>query len=77
MHMLDPEMAIELEETLSQVIPCENPTELMGGDFLRVHVEIDISNLSVEVEGLHWTIMKKSGFHLNMKNYLTFAIGVA
>ena len=53
MHMLDPEMAIELEETLSQVIPCENPTELMGGDFLRVHVEIDISNLSVEVEGLH------------------------
>ena len=77
MHMLDPEMAIELEETLSQVIPCENPTELMGGDFLHVHVEIDISNLSVEVEGLHWTIRKKSGFHLNMKNYLTFAIGAA
>ena len=41
--MLDPEMAIELEESLGQVTPCENPNELVGGDFLRVHVEIDVS----------------------------------
>ena len=41
--MLDAETAIELGETLGQVIPCENPNELVGGDFLRVHVEIDVS----------------------------------
>ena len=43
MRMLDPKMATELGESLGQVIPCENPTELVGGDFLRVRVEIDIS----------------------------------
>ena len=43
MRMLDPETTIELGETLSQVTPCENPNELVGGDFLRVHVEIDVS----------------------------------
>ena len=42
MHMLDPETTIELGETLGQVIPCENPIELMGGNFLCVHVEIDV-----------------------------------
>ena len=41
--MLDPETAIELGESLSQVTPCTNPNELVGGDFLRVHVEIDVS----------------------------------
>ena len=43
MRMLDPKTAIELGETLGQVIPCENPTELVGGDFLHVYVEIDVS----------------------------------
>jgi len=43
MRMLDPKMAIELGETLNQVTPCKNPNELVGGDFLRVHVEIDVS----------------------------------
>ena len=43
MRMLDPEIAIELGETLGQVTPCENSNELVGGDFLRVHVEIDVS----------------------------------
>ncbi|XP_030939870.1 uncharacterized protein LOC115964755 [Quercus lobata] len=42
-HMLDPETAIKIGETLGQVTPCENPNELVGGDFLRVHVEIDVS----------------------------------
>ena len=42
-RMLDPEMAIELGETLGQVTPCENSNELVGGDFLRVHVEINVS----------------------------------
>ena len=41
--MLYPEMAIELGESLGQVTPCENPNEMVGGDFLRVHVEIDVS----------------------------------
>lgn len=43
MRMLDLEMAIELGETLGQVTPYENPNELVGGDFLRVQVEIDVS----------------------------------
>ena len=43
MCMLDPEIAIELGETLGQVTPCENSSELVGGDFLRAHVEIDVS----------------------------------
>ena len=43
MCMLDPETAIELGETLSQVTPCENSSELVGDDFLRAHVEIDVS----------------------------------
>ena len=41
--MLDPETTIELGESLGQVTPCENPNEMVGGDFLRVHVEIDVS----------------------------------
>ena len=41
--MLDPKTTIELGESLSQVTPCGNPNELVGGDFLRVHVEIDVS----------------------------------
>ncbi|XP_030936712.1 uncharacterized protein LOC115961968 [Quercus lobata] len=43
MCLLDSEMAIELGETLGQVSPCENLSELVGREFLRVHVEIDIS----------------------------------
>ena len=43
MRMLDLEIAIELGETLGKVTPCENSSELVGGDFLRVHVEIDVS----------------------------------
>ena len=43
MRLLDFETAIELGETLGQVSPCENLSELVGGEFLRVHVEIDIS----------------------------------
>ena len=41
--MMYPETAIELGESLGQVTPCENPNEMVGGDFLRVHVEIDVS----------------------------------
>ena len=43
MSVLDPEIAIKLGETLDQVTPCENSSELVGGDFLSVHVEIDVS----------------------------------
>ena len=41
--LLDPETAMELGESLGQVTSCENPNELVGGDFLRIHVEIDVS----------------------------------
>ena len=41
--MLDPETAIELGESLGQVTPCENPNEMVGGDFLCVYVEIHVS----------------------------------
>ena len=41
--MLDPETAIELGESLGQVTPCENPSEMVGGDFLCVYVEIHVS----------------------------------
>ena len=45
MRMLDLETTIELGEKLGQVTPCENPNELVGGNFLRVQVEIDVSQL--------------------------------
>nr|POE93752.1 hypothetical protein CFP56_30522 [Quercus suber] len=43
MRMLDSETTIEIGETLGQVIPCENSCEQVGGDFLRIQVEIDVS----------------------------------
>ena len=43
MRMLDSETVIELGETLGQVTPCENSSKLVGGDFLHVQVEIDVS----------------------------------
>nr|POE57305.1 uncharacterized protein CFP56_35163 [Quercus suber] len=43
MRMLDSETAIEIGETLGQVTPCENLCEQVGGDFLRIQVEIDVS----------------------------------
>ncbi|XP_075659257.1 uncharacterized protein LOC142629162 [Castanea sativa] len=44
MCMLNSETAIELGETLGQVTPCKNSSELVGGgDLLHVHVEIDVS----------------------------------
>ena len=43
MRMLDPETAYELGETIGPVVPSENDKELIGGDFLRVRVEVDVS----------------------------------
>ena len=43
MRMLDPETAYELGETIGPVVPSENNKELIGGDFLRVRVEVDVS----------------------------------
>ena len=43
MSMLDPEVAIEIGETIGTVIPSEHAKEMVGGDFLRVRVEIDVS----------------------------------
>ena len=43
MSMLNPEVAIEIGETIGTVIPSEHAKEMVGGDFLRVKVEIDIS----------------------------------
>ena len=43
MRMLDPETTYELGETIGPVVPSENDKELIGGDFLRVRVEVDVS----------------------------------
>ena len=42
MRMLDSETAVEIGETLGQVIPCENSSEQVGGDLLQIQVEIDV-----------------------------------
>ena len=44
LSMLDPEIAIEIGETIGTVIPSVHAKEMVGGDFLRVRVEIDVSN---------------------------------
>ena len=41
--MLDPETAIELGETLGEVLTDEAKKEMVGGDFVRVRVRIDVS----------------------------------
>ena len=43
MRMLDPETAIELGETLGEVSTKETENEMVGGDFVRVRVKIDVS----------------------------------
>ena len=43
MRMLDPETAIELGETLGEVSTKETEKEMVGGDFVRVRVKIDVS----------------------------------
>lgn len=43
MRMLDPETAIELGETIRQVSPSVNSKEMIGGDFLWIRVEVDVS----------------------------------
>ena len=43
MNMMDPDTAIEIGETLGQVSMIENAKEMVGGTFLRVRVEVDIS----------------------------------
>ena len=44
-RMLDFETAYELGETIGPVLPSENVKELIGRDFLRVRVEVDVSRL--------------------------------
>ena len=44
MSMMDPETAIEIGETLGKVSVAENTKEMVGGTFLRVRVEVDVSN---------------------------------
>ncbi|KAL0007003.1 hypothetical protein SO802_008505 [Lithocarpus litseifolius] len=43
MSMLDLEVAMEIGETIGNVIPSEHTKEMVGRDFLRVRVEIDVS----------------------------------
>ena len=45
MSMLDPEVGVEIGETIGIVIPLEYMKEMVGGDFLWVRVEIDVSKL--------------------------------
>ena len=42
MRMLDPETTIELGETLGEVSIEETEKEMVGGDFVRVRVRIDV-----------------------------------
>ena len=43
LRLLDPETAIELGETLGEVLTDEAEKEMVGGDFVRVRVRIDVS----------------------------------
>ena len=43
MRMLDPETTIELGETLGEVSTEKVEKEMVGGDFVRVKVKIDVS----------------------------------
>ena len=45
MSMFDPKVGVEIGETIGTVIPLEHMKEMLGGDFLRVRVEIDVSKL--------------------------------
>lgn len=41
--MLQPETAIEIGETIGTVSLSEHMNEMIGGDFLRIRVEIDVT----------------------------------
>ena len=43
MRMLDSKTAIELGETLGEVSTMETEKEMVGGDFVRVRVKVDVS----------------------------------
>ena len=43
MRMVDSETAIELGETLGEVSTKETEKEMVGGDFVRVRVKVDVS----------------------------------
>ena len=51
MRMLDPKTAIELGETLGQVIPCENPIDWWGAISYMFMLRFMSQSLFVEVEG--------------------------
>ena len=51
--MLDSKTAIELGETLGQITPCENSSELVGVISYVFMWRSMSQSLSVEVKGLH------------------------
>ena len=65
MRLLDPETAVELGESLGEVSEMENPKELVGNDFVRVKVEVDISKplrrgckIEIEEDSERWVSFK-------------------
>ena len=75
-RMLDPKMAIKLGETLGQVTSCENPNELVGGDFLRVHVEINVSKPFYQGQRVALDDNEKIYISFKYKKLPNFVIGV-
>lgn len=43
MNMLDPEPAVEIGETISTISRSEHSNDMVGGDFLWVRVEVDVT----------------------------------
>ena len=70
-NLLSPEIALDIGETLREVVRMEDTSEMVGGNFLRVRVAIDILHPFCRGrKGL------KDGSLLSMKGPLIFATGV-
>ena len=75
MRMLDPETEVELGETIGQVSPSVNSKEMIGGDFLQIRVEVDVSKNLCRGRTIVLENDREIWVSFNMKNSQISVIG--
>lgn len=73
--LLTPNVAFSIGETLGEVQQISNQSEMIGGNFLRVRVDIFPNHYIVEGNFLLMMI-QRNGFLLSMNTFLIFATSV-
>lgn len=70
------EVAFSIKESLGDVIPTKDLSELSGSNFMRVRVAIDITKPLCRGRESHGTRNHKVRYHSNISGYPTSVIGV-